>query len=127
MRIVVSNSSGIPIYQQIKEAIKASILSGELKEGDMLPSIRQLAKELKVSVITTTRAYNDLQYEGFVTNVQGKGCYVLPQNNEMIREQMLREIEGLFEKAMTIAKIAKLTNDDLKEILDIMLMEASHE
>ena len=87
MRIVISNSSGIPIYEQIKEGIKSSILSGELQEGEMLPSIRQLAKELKVSVITTTRAYNDLQYEGFVTNVQGKGCYVLAQDNEMLKEQ----------------------------------------
>ena len=100
MRIVISNSSGIPIYEQIKEGIKSSILSGELQEGEMLPSIRQLAKELKVSVITTTRAYNDLQYEGFVTNVQGKGCYVLAQDNEMLKEQQLREIEECFEKLL---------------------------
>ena len=79
MRIIISNSSGMPIYEQIKEQIKEAILSGEVAEGDMLPSIRQLAKDLKISVITTTRAYNDLQQEGFVTNVQGKGCYVLPQ------------------------------------------------
>ena len=104
VRIVISNSSGIPIYEQIKEGIKSSILSGELQEGEMLPSIRQLAKELKVSVITTTRAYNDLQYEGFVTNVQGKGCYVLAQDNEMLKEQQLREIEECFEKAIVAAK-----------------------
>ena len=93
----------------------------------MLPSIRQLAKELKVSVITTTRAYNDLQYEGFVTNVQGKGCYVLPQNNEMIKEQLLREIEEYFEKAIITAKRAQLSKAELKGILDFMLVEDNYE
>ena len=121
MRIVISNSSGIPIYEQIKEGIKSSILSGELQEGEMLPSIRQLAKELKVSVITTTRAYNDLQYEGFVTNVQGKGCYVLAQDNEMLKEQQLREIEECFEKAIVAAKRAQLSREELKNMLDFIL------
>ena len=127
MRIVISNSSGIPIYEQIKEGIKSSILSGELQEGEMLPSIRQLAKELKVSVITTTRAYNDLQYEGFVTNVQGKGCYVLAQDNEMLKEQQLREIEECFEKAIVAAKRAQLSREELKNMLDFILEEESYE
>ncbi len=127
MRIVISNSTGIPIYEQIKEQIKAAILSNELKEGEMLPSIRQLARELKISVITTTRAYNDLQQEGFVANVQGKGCYVLPQNSEMIKEQILREIEEAFTIAITKGKIAKLTRKDLEDIFNIMLEGEEYE
>lgn len=127
MRIVISNSTGIPIYEQIKEQIKAAILSNELKEGEMLPSIRQLARELKISVITTTRAYNDLQQEGFVANVQGKGCYVLPQNSEMIKEQILREIEEAFTIAITKGKIAKVTRKELEDIFNIMLEGEEYE
>jgi len=93
LRIIVSNRSGVPIYEQIKAQIKDAIFSGELEEDDLLPSIRQLARDLKISVITTTRAYNDLQEEGFVVNVQGKGCYVLPKNKEMARENALRRVE----------------------------------
>ena len=127
MRIVISNNAGIPIYEQIKEQIKSSILSGELKEGEMLPSIRQLARELKISVITTTRAYNDLQYEGFVTNVQGKGCFVLKQDNEMMKEQILREIEENFTKVITSAKMAKLSKNELLNIFDCLLEEENYE
>jgi len=92
MKIILSNRSGIPIYEQIKSQIKEAIFSGELQEDDLLPSIRQLAKNLKISVITTTRAYNDLEEEGFVVSVQGKGFYVLPQNKEMMRENALCKI-----------------------------------
>ena len=123
MRIIISNSSGMPIYEQIKEQIKSAILSGEVAEGDMLPSIRQLAKDLKISVITTTRAYNDLQQEGFVTNVQGKGCYVLPQNNDMIREQLLREIEESFIIAFHKGRVAKISKTELTEMFNMMLEE----
>ena len=127
MRIVISNSAGVPIYEQIKEQIKGAILAGELKEGEALPSIRQLARELKISVITTTRAYNDLQYEGFVTNVQGKGCFVLRQNNEMMREQVLRDIEENFAKVIKSAKVAKLSKSELINILDCLLEEENYE
>lgn len=127
MRIIISNSSGMPIYEQIKEQIKSSILSGEMAEGDMLPSIRQLAKDLKISVITTTRAYNDLQQEGFVTNVQGKGCYVLPQNNDMIREQLLREIEESFINAFNKGRVAKISKSELTEMFNMMLEEENYE
>ena len=127
MRIIISNSSGIPIYEQIKEQIKEAILSGEVAEGDMLPSIRQLAKDLKISVITTTRAYNDLQQEGFVTNVQGKGCYVLPQNNDMIREQLLREIEESFINAFNKGRVAKISKSELTEMFSMMLEEENYE
>lgn len=127
MRIIISNSSGMPIYEQIKEQIKSAILSGEVAEGDMLPSIRQLAKDLKISVITTTRAYNDLQQEGFVTNVQGKGCYVLPQNNDMIREQLLREIEESFINAFNKGRVAKISKSELTEMFNMMLEEENYE
>lgn len=127
MRVVISNGAGVPIYEQIKEQIKSAILSGEINEGEMLPSIRQLARDLKISVITTTRAYNDLQNEGFVSNVQGKGCYVLPQNSDMIREQLLREVEEGFISAINSAKIAKLTKGELKEIFEVMLVEDNYE
>ena len=127
MRIIISNSSGMPIYEQIKEQIKSAILSGEMAEGDMLPSIRQLAKDLKISVITTTRAYNDLQQEGFVTNVQGKGCYVLPQNNDMIREQLLREIEESFINAFNKGRVVKISKSELTEMFNMMLEEENYE
>ncbi|HOV24796.1 MAG TPA: GntR family transcriptional regulator [Pseudobacteroides sp.] len=127
MRIVISNSSGVPIYEQIKEQIKNAILSGELSEGEVLPSIRQLAKDLKISVITTTRAYGDLEQEGFVANVQGKGCYVLPKNSEMVREQLLRNIEESFTAAINSAKIAKISKDELRTIFETMLKEENYE
>jgi GntR family transcriptional regulator len=93
LKIVISNRSGDPIYEQIKAQIKAAVFSGELAEGDLLPSIRRLAQDLKISVITTTRAYSDLEQEGFVRNVQGKGCYVLPQNMDLARENALVAVE----------------------------------
>ena len=80
MTVIIKNSSGVPTYEQIKEQIKEAILNDEMNEGDMLPSIRQLAADLKVSVITTTRAYSELEQEGYIYNVQGKGCYVAPKD-----------------------------------------------
>lgn len=121
MRIIIRNTSGRPIYEQIKEQIKEAILSDELSEGDMLPSIRQLASELKISVVTTTRAYSDLEQEGFIVNIQGKGCFVSPKDNELVREQLLRKIEDGFEAAINAAKIAKLTQKELLQILKSML------
>ena len=123
MNIIISNMAGIPIYEQIKEQVKAAIFSGEVKEGELLPSIRQLARDLKISVITTTRAYSDLEQEGFVVTVQGKGCYVQPQNTDLIREQKLREIEDNLSAAITSAKLIKIPNDELKQMLDVMLKE----
>lgn len=123
MNVIISNMAGIPIYEQIKAQIKTAIINGEVKEGELLPSIRQLARDLKISVITTTRAYSDLEQEGFVVIVQGKGCYVQPQNTDLIREQKLREIEDNLSTAITSAKMIKLSNDELKQMLDIMLKE----
>ena len=123
MKIVVSNRSGIPIYEQITAQIKEAIFIGELKEDDMLPSIRQLAKDLKISVITTTRAYSDLEEEGFVVSVQGKGCYVLPQNKEMARENALRKVEAGLNQAIDAAKAGGIQKDEVSEMLNILYKE----
>ena len=123
MKIIVSNRISVPIYEQIKSQIKEAIFSGELQEDDLLPSIRQLAKDLKISVITTTRAYNDLEEEGFIVNVQGKGCYILPQNKEMARENALRKVEAGLSEAISAAKSGGITKDEVTEILNILYKE----
>ena len=125
MRIVLSNSAGKPIYEQIKDQVKDAILSGQLTEGEALPSIRQLARELKISVITTTRAYSDLEAEGFVASVQGKGCFVLGQNSELVREQALRDVEAGLGTAITAARLAKIDQTQLHQMLDVLLDEGS--
>ena len=127
MKIVILNTAGVPIYEQIKEQIKAAIYSDELKEDEALPSIRQLAKDLKISVITTTRAYNDLEQEGFIANVQGKGCFVKPKNNELIREQALRGVENGFMTAIAAAKKAKLSKSELYNIFEVIVGEEMYE
>jgi GntR family transcriptional regulator len=123
VRIIIRNTSKAPIYEQIEEQIKEAILCDELKEGELLPSIRQLAKDLKISVITTTRAYAELEQEGFISIQQGRGCFVLPKNSEMVREQLLRKIEDSFMEAVNAARVAKLSRDDLIKILDFILAE----
>ena len=127
VKIIVSNRLGIPIYEQIKTQIKEAIFSDELKEDDQLPSIRQLAKDLKISVITTTRAYNDLEEEGFVVNVQGKGCYVLPQNKEMARENALRKIELGLTDAIAAAQAGGIAKNEVFEILNVLYKEGDYE
>lgn len=127
MKIVVSNRSGIPIYEQIKSQIKEAIFSGELREDDLLPSIRQLAKDLKISVITTTRAYSDLEEEGFIVSVQGKGCYVLPQNKEMARENALRKIELGLTDAIDAAKAGAIGKSEVIEMLNVLYKEDDYE
>jgi GntR family transcriptional regulator len=126
MKIIVSNRSGIPIYEQIKEQIKAAIFSEELQEDDLLPSIRQLARDLKVSVITTTRAYSDLEQEGFIATVQGKGCFVLPRNTELARENAMHKMENGLSAAIAAAKAESITKDEVIERLNF-LWEAEHE
>ncbi len=113
MRIIIQNTSKAPIYEQIEEQIKEAILCDDLKEGDLLPSIRQLAKDLKISVITTTRAYAELEQEGYITIQQGRGCFVLPKNSQLVREQLLRKIEDSFSTAVSAARVAKLSREDL--------------
>jgi GntR family transcriptional regulator len=123
MRIIIQNTSKVPIYEQIEEQIKEAILCDELKEGELLPSIRNLAKDLKISVITTTRAYAELEQEGFIALQQGRGCFVLPKNSEIVREQLLSKIEDSFTAAVNAARAAKLSREDLIKILDFILSE----
>lgn len=118
MRIVLSYQSSIPIYEQIKEQIKASILSGELAEGMQLPSIRQLAHDLKVSVITTTRAYSDLELEGFLQTVPGKGSYVKGIDSDLVKAKYLNETKDVLASAIKLGKMAGLTLEDLHKLLD---------
>jgi GntR family transcriptional regulator len=127
LRIIVSNRSGVPIYEQIKAQIKEAIFAGELSEDELLPSIRQLAKDLKISVITTTRAYNDLEAEGFIATVQGKGCYVLPQNVEMLRENALRKIERGLTDAIDAAKAGGVSKGEVAEMLEVLYKEEGYE
>jgi len=120
MRIVLSHQSGVPIYEQIKEQIKASVLSGELQENDLLPSIRQLARDLKVSVITTTRAYNDLELEGFLQTVPGKGCFVKRVDENFMRTHYIKETKAALSAAVRQGKMAGLTISELHKLLDEM-------
>jgi GntR family transcriptional regulator len=120
LKIIISNRSGVPIYEQIKEQIKTAIFAGELREDEILPSIRQLARDLKISVITTTRAYSDLEEEGFVVNVQGKGCYVLPRNPELARENALHRMEDALGTAIAAAKAESIGREEVIERLNIL-------
>ena len=117
MNIIRTNTTGQPIYDQIVTQIKNMIISGELKEGDALPSMRFLAKELKISVITTKRAYEELEKEGFIVSYTGKGSFVAGTNQEFLREQKLKEVENYLQKA---AKEAKACNISEKELTDML-------
>lgn len=120
MDIIISNSSGKPIYEQITAQIKNSIITGTLSEGDALPSMRLLAKELHISVITTKRAYEDLEREGFIETVTGKGSFVARKNVEFIREEQLRKAEGFLQNAVDVAKLGGITLEELRELLDLL-------
>lgn len=121
MHIVISNSSDLPIYVQIKDQVKEQILSGELIEDEMLPSLRQLAKDLKISVLTTTRAYNELEQEGFITSRQGKGFFVMSSGSDLIREQLIRDVELNLTRAIQSAGRAAMTNDEIISLLRLLL------
>ncbi|MDY3005619.1 GntR family transcriptional regulator [Anaerococcus sp. AGMB00486] len=118
MNIIISNKIDKPIYEQIKDQIKALIIGGKLKEDAALPGMRSLASDLKVSLITTKRAYNDLEAEGFIYTVPAKGSFVKSLNKDFIYEDSLKKIEKSFEDAMNVAKSINLSKDDLIEILD---------
>lgn len=120
MNIIISNSSGIPIYEQITSQIKNMIISGELEEGYALPSMRLLAKELKISVITTKRAYEELERDGFIETVTGRGSFVATKNIEFIKEEQLRKVEDYLSKAVSIAKSSNITLNEMFEILNIL-------
>lgn len=119
MDIIITNSSGEPIYQQIYSQIKNMILNGTLKEGDALPSMRTLAQQMRISIITTKRAYEELERDGFIESYTGKGSFVKAQNTELFREQNLREAENLIAQACEKAKMCGIGLDELQEILKI--------
>jgi len=120
MKIIISNASSEPIYQQIGQQIKAQIISGDLKEGDGLPSIRKLAKELHISVITTKRTYEELEKEGFIDTVGGKGTFVAIQNKELLREKKMKTIEDMMFDTITEAQKMGITFTELQEMLTIL-------
>lgn len=120
MVIILSNSSDEPIYQQIVTQIKAQIMSGELAAGEALPSMRMLAQQLRISVITTKRAYEELEKDGFIETIAGKGCYVKAQNTEFLREETIRQTEEMLARACDRAKICGLSLDEMKEILELV-------
>lgn len=120
MEIIISNSSEKPIYEQITEQIKNSIITGALREGDALPSMRLLAKELHISVITTKRAYEDLEREGFIETVAGKGSFVARKNVALIREEQLRKAEACLQNAVSIARLGGISLVELHEMLDLL-------
>lgn len=121
IKLIISNMSGIPIYEQIKQQVKAAILSGELQAEETLPSLRTLAKDLKISVLTVTKAYTELEQEGFVKNVQGKGCFVLGSGSELMKEKLICKVENSLTEAIKAAKIANLSNKELHHLLDVLL------
>lgn len=123
MEIFISNSSGKPIYEQITMQIKNMILSGELKAGDSLPSMRLLAKELRISVITTKRAYEDLERDGFITTLVGKGSFVSETNTELVKEEQFRIVEEFLLKAIDCAKASDIKLDELKSLMDMLYKE----
>lgn len=126
MDIIISNSSGVPIYEQIEEQIKVQIMSGVLKEGDALPSMRVLAKDLKISIITTKRAYEDLERDGFIESVTGKGSFVKGINSDIVKENMMAAIEDYLDKALDKAILGKVGLEELQEMLTLLYEEKMH-
>ena len=123
MELYISNSGQEPIYAQITRQIKAKILNGELQQGDALPSIRLLAKELRISVITTKRAYEDLEADVFITTMPGRGCFVAPQNPALHREESLKQMEEHLQHAIDAARRGGITKDEVRETLDLLWEE----
>ena len=123
MELVISNASNLPIYEQIVEGIKRHISSGALREGDMLPSIRALAKDLRISVITTKRAYEELEREGFIYTVAGKGCFVAARSREWMREDLLRQIEEHLQELSRLATAAGVSGEELCRMLRTLCEE----
>lgn len=123
MDIIISNSAGVPIYEQICTQLKAAIMSGELSEGELLPSIRALAKDLGISVITTRRAYDELEREGFINTVSGRGCFVAAKDTELLREENLRRIDALIFEIRSLAAPLGLGTDDVCEAVRAIFEE----
>ena len=123
MNILIDNKSGTPIYDQIYSQIKSQIISGALKEDEMLPSIRGLAKDLRISFITTKRAYEELEKDGFIYTLPGKGCYVAPKNIELLREENLKKIEEHIDEIVRLAASCNLSKKDIIEMVNFSLEE----
>lgn len=124
MDIIISNSGGVPIYEQITRQMKGLILRGDLREGEALPSMRLLAKDLRISVITTKRAYEELEREGFITTVVGKGSFVKEADQEFVREERLRAVEGHLQAAVDAARQCGMDETELVDILKLLFEEA---
>ncbi len=123
MKIVISNSSPDPIYEQVARQVKAQIINGALKEGETLPSIRRLAMDLQISVITTKRAYEELEKEGFIDTVEGKGSFVAMQNKELFREKKMKIVEEKMAEAVEEARLLGITRAELEEMLSLLFVE----
>ena len=123
MNILIDNKSGAPIYDQIYSQIKCQIISGALREDDMLPSIRGLAKDLRISFITTKRAYEELEKDGFIYTLPGKGCYVAPKNVELLREENLKKIEEYIDEIVRLAASCNLSKQDIIEMVHFSMEE----
>ena len=123
MNIIITNSSELPIFEQIENAIKEAIFSNELKEGEMLPSVRSLANDLKISFLTVKRAYDELEVSGFIKTVQGKGSYVSPKNLDLIKEEKLKEIQNYIEKIYEVSKLSNISKDEVKELFKMIFEE----
>ncbi len=120
MDVFIDNKSGAPIYDQIYTQIKAQIINGSLQEDEALPSIRNLAKDLRISVITTKRAYDELEREGFIYTIASKGCFVAPKNTELLREELLKRIEEHMQEILKLAVACSLSKQELIEMLEVM-------
>ena len=123
MNILIDNKSGAPIYDQIYSQIKSQIINGSLKEDDMLPSIRGLAKDLRISFITTKRAYEELEKDGFIYTLPGKGCYVAPKNVELLREENLKKIEEHIDEVVRLATSCNLSKKDIIKMVNFSMEE----
>ena len=123
MNIIITNSNDTPIFMQIKDSIKESIFNDTLKEGESLPSVRTLASDLKISFLTVKRAYDELEKEGFIKTIPGKGSFISPKNLELIREEKLKEIEKKVEEIYDIAKLSNIKKEEVKELFEIIFEE----
>lgn len=127
MHIIISNSSDKPIYEQITDNIKSMILSGELVSGEMLPSIRSLAKDLRISVITTKRAYEELEKDGFIETIPSKGCFVKNKNSDLLKEEVLKTVEEHLINGINVAKNFSIDAKELNEIINYLIKEVYDE
>lgn len=120
MNIIISNSSSVPIYEQIKQSIKQAILNNELREEDMLPSVRVMANDLKISFLTVKKAYDELEKEGYIKSVQGKGSFVAPKNSELVQEKKRKEIQNYIEKIIKLAQMSYISEKEIIELFKLM-------